>query len=538
MLFNSFLFILIFFPLTLIGWYLLNHYHCYRAALAFLTGMSFWFYGMFSWKFLVILIVSILISHALSLLIREKCPSAGPAAEPDPSGRHWRRALLVTSIVFHLGLLFVFKYYGFFIGNIDTAFHADLPLYHIIMPIGISFYVFQQLSYLIDRCNGTAPHYCLLDYMAYVAFFPKLIEGPIAFHEEIISQFHDEEKRRFSADRFARGCVLFIIGLSKKVLLADTLALPVNYGFEQTYYLDTLTVILVMLAYTFEIYFDFSGYCDMASGLSLMLGITLPVNFNSPYQSATVKELWQRWHMTLSRFFIRYVYIPLGGSRKGRRRTMINVLIVFILSGLWHGAGWTYVCWGLMQGLLVVWDDMGIVSVRDNGTSSRKKHYLLRDHPLLTVSRRTGQFFTFLFFVISLIFFRSENMAYAGAMFRRHQPDVPDRISHSACNLRVCDHQKKCTGNCDHNNLFQKDLYLPDHTVCLVLPVAVAGQHLYLFQVLMLPPFYGGLLRKSYVKKKTGYYNHTYKYTAEVPDTSSERYSDTLPSDRSHCLCF
>ena len=419
MLFNSFLFILIFFPLTLIGWYLLNHYHCYRAALAFLTGMSFWFYGMFSWKFLVILIVSILISHALSLLIREKCPSAGPAAEPDPSGRHWRRALLVTSIVFHLGLLFVFKYYGFFIGNIDTAFHADLPLYHIIMPIGISFYVFQQLSYLIDRCNGIAPHYCLLDYMAYVAFFPKLIEGPIAFHEEIISQFHDEEKRRFSADRFARGCVLFIIGLSKKVLLADTLALPVNYGFEQTYYLDTITVILVMLAYTFEIYFDFSGYCDMASGLSLMLGITLPVNFNSPYQSATVKELWQRWHMTLSRFFIRYVYIPLGGSRKGRRRTMINVLIVFILSGLWHGAGWTYVCWGLMQGLLVVWDDMGIVSVRDNGTSSRKKHYLLRDHPLLTVSRRTGQFFTFLFFVISLIFFRSENMAYAGAMFRR-----------------------------------------------------------------------------------------------------------------------
>ena len=210
-----------------------------------------------------------------------------------------------------------------------------------------------------------------------------------------------------------------MIGLGKKVLLADALALPVNYGFEQTYYLDTITVILVMLAYTFEIYFDFSGYCDMASGISLMLGITLPVNFNSPYKSATVKELWQRWHITLSRFFIKYVYIPLGGSRHGKLRTVLNVLIVFVLSGLWHGAGWTYVCWGLMQGLLVVWDDLGIVGVREADGSIHLHRYLLRKRPLFTVSRKIGQFFTFTFFVISLIFFRSESMAYAGAMFRR-----------------------------------------------------------------------------------------------------------------------
>ena len=408
MLFNSFFFILIFFPLMLAGWYLLNHFHYYKAAQLYLTAMSFWFYGLFSWKFLFILTGSILVSYFLSFLLNK-----------FPHSALFGKSILLISIMFHLGVLFLCKYYGFFIENINVAFHDDLPLRNIIMPIGISFYTFQQLSFLIDRYRKEAPHYSLLDYTSYVAFFPKLIEGPIAFHEEIISQFHNEALRHFNSERFTRGLILFVIGLGKKVLLADTLALPVNYGFEQTYYLDTVTVILVMLAYTFEIYFDFSGYCDMASGISLMLGITLPANFKSPYKSATVKELWQRWHITLSRFFIKYVYIPLGGSRHGKLRTVLNVLVVFILSGLWHGAGWTYICWGLMQGLLVVWDDLGIVGVRESDGSLRLHRYLLRKKPLFTVSRKTGQFFTFTFFVISLIFVRSESMAYAGAMFRR-----------------------------------------------------------------------------------------------------------------------
>jgi len=283
------------------------------------------------------------------------------------------------------------------------------------MPIGISFYTFQQMSYIIDRGRGDAKHYSFIDYALYVTFFPKLIEGPISFHKEILSQFNSDEKRNFNKDNFQKGLILFILGLSKKVLLADNLSLVVNYGFEQTFFLDTLTVIAVMLAYTFQIYFDFSGYCDMASGISLMMNIELPLNFNSPYKAATVKELWQRWHMTLSRFFIKYVYIPLGGSRKGKMRTVCNVLIVFILSGLWHGAGWTYICWGLMQGLLVVWDDIGIVEV----AGSSKNKYLFRQKPLIKVPRFIGQIFTFTFFVISLFFFGAQDMNYAIGMFKR-----------------------------------------------------------------------------------------------------------------------
>jgi alginate O-acetyltransferase complex protein AlgI len=213
----------------------------------------------------------------------------------------------------------------------------------------------------------------------------------------------------------------FIIGLGKKVILADKLALSVNYGFHYTYYMDTITGILVMLAYTFQIYLDFSGYCDMASGVSMMLGYRLPVNFNSPYKASSCKELWQRWHMTLSRFFIKYVYIPLGGSRKGKARTMLNVLIVFILSGLWHGAGWTYIAWGLMQGLLVVWDDLGIIGIRENGREEgvRPRRYLFRKEPFLMIPRALGNALTFLMFVISLVFFRSQDMTYALQMFKQ-----------------------------------------------------------------------------------------------------------------------
>ncbi|MBP3198506.1 MAG: MBOAT family protein, partial [Butyrivibrio sp.] len=250
----------------------------------------------------------------------------------------------------------------------------------------------------------------------YTVYFPKLIQGPIAFHKEMIDQFQDKNIRKFNIDKFAKGMMSFIIGLSKKVLLADTLAKAVNYGFMQTYYLDTITVIMVMLAYTFEIYLDFSGYCDMAGGVSLMLGYELPMNFNSPYKAATSKELWQRWHMTLSRFFIKYVYIPLGGSRKGKLLTVINVLVVFVLSGLWHGAGWTYICWGLMQGLLVVWDNLGIIGIKEKHKAHR---YLLFDKPLITIPRALGNALTFLLFTVSLVFFGSKDMTYALQMFKR-----------------------------------------------------------------------------------------------------------------------
>ncbi len=401
--FNSFKFILLFLPLLLLGWNLLNNRRLYRAADFFVILMSLYYYYTFGAQFFWILLFSIFVNYGLSFIVEKK--------------RDLRKAVKVIGVLFNLSLLFYFKYLGFFVDNLSAITGKALSVQDIIMPIGISFFTFGQISFIVDRANGEAPHYPLCQYAMYTVYFPKLIQGPIAFHKEMIDQFKDEAKRRFDSDTFARGMMSFTIGLGKKVILADTLAGSVNYGFHYTYFMDTLTIIAVMLAYTFQIYLDFSGYCDMANGVSMMLGIRLPDNFNSPYKAKSSKELWQRWHMTLSRFFIKYVYIPLGGSRKGKIRTVLNVLIVFIISGLWHGAGWTYICWGFMQGLLVVWDDLGIVAV-DYG-DDRKRKYLLREKPLFVVPGYLGNAMTFIMFVISLVFFRSQDMKYAIQMFKQ-----------------------------------------------------------------------------------------------------------------------
>lgn len=397
MLFNSYIFIFLFLPLTLTGWYLLNRLKAYEPAKFFLAGMSLWFYGYFNVYYLAVIIVSILANYLLSYLLTFSHTAFS------------RRAGLFAGLVLNLGLLFYFKYYDFFFENINAVFHTNFNLKHILLPLGISFFTFQQLSFIIDRCTGKAPHYSFANYITFVTFFPQLIAGPIVLHKEMIPQFEDLSNRRFSSDNFAKGIVLFTIGLGKKVLLADTLAIPVNFGFDQTPFLDTPSTLLVILAYTFEIYFDFSGYSDMAMGLGKMFNIDIPANFNSPYKACSVKELWQRWHMTLSRFFIQYVYIPLGGSRKGKLRTICNTFIVFFLSGLWHGANWTYVAWGTMQGLLVIWDNLGIVGVK--GSQEKVPSRIL-------IPRWLGWIFTFSFFNLSLFFFRSDNMANAFHMFK------------------------------------------------------------------------------------------------------------------------
>ncbi|WP_029231432.1 MBOAT family O-acyltransferase [Butyrivibrio sp. VCB2006] len=409
--FNSFTFILVFLPILLFGWNVFNKLEKYTVADVFLTLMSLYFYYTFGVEFLLVLLASTLGNYVLSLVLHV-----------SEKKSNIQTTIKVVGVLFNLSILFYFKYLGFFIDNINALTGATITAKEILMPIGISFFTFGQISFIVDRANGKAPHYPFLSYLMFAFYFPKLIQGPIAFHKEMIDQFQDSSLRKYDSDKMARGLMSFIIGLSKKVLLADNLAKAVNYGFHYTYYLDTLTVILVMLAYTFEIYLDFSGYCDMANGVSLMLGFELPTNFNSPYKAATSKELWQRWHMTLSRFFIKYVYIPLGGSRRGKIRTLVNVLIVFVLSGLWHGAGWTYVCWGLMQGLLVVWDNLGITGVKelsDGEGSSKKAKYLFREKPLITLPRPVGTAITFTMFVISLIFFGSQDLNYVGAMFNR-----------------------------------------------------------------------------------------------------------------------
>lgn len=397
MLFNSYIFIFLFLPITLLGWFWLNSRKAYKAAMYFLSAMSLWFYGYFNSYYLLIIIGSILGNYLLSYLMQfshsKKCGRIG----------------LVIGLIFNLGLLFYFKYFDFFIENINAVFKTDFNLKYILLPLGISFFTFQQISFIVDRCIGKAEHYPFADYITFVTFFPQLVAGPIVLYKEVMPQFENVENRRFCSDNFAKGIFLFTIGLSKKVLLADVLALPVNYGFANDYLLDTPTTLLVLLAYCFELYFDFSGYSDMAMGLGKMFNIELPRNFISPYKACTVKDLWQRWHITLTRFMTQYVYIPLGGSRKGRIRTLFNVFMVFLLSGIWHGAGWTYITWGVIQGFLVVWDNIGIVGVK--GEVSKKPAKIL-------IPRWLGWMLTFTTFNASLLFFRSANMAQAFQMYK------------------------------------------------------------------------------------------------------------------------
>ena len=220
----------------------------------------------------------------------------------------------------------------------------------LLLPLGISFFTFQQVSYLADCYHGKVPRYALSEYALFVTFFPQLIAGPIVLHSEVIPQFMDKGNRRFQSENFAKGLTAFSFGLAKKVLLADTFAKAVDAGYSNVGSLGTANALIVMLCYTFQIYFDFSGYCDMATGIGKFFNIDIPMNFNSPYRAKTITEFWSRWHMTLTRFFTAYIYIPLGGNRKGLCRTCCNVMVVFLVSGIWHGANWTFILWGILHG--------------------------------------------------------------------------------------------------------------------------------------------------------------------------------------------
>lgn len=341
MLFNSVIFITTFLPIALLGWYLLQKLENPGFAKVFLIGMSFWFYGYYNVGYLWILLVSLALNYSVSALFL-KCRGS--------------RTLLSVGILGNLGLLFYFKYFNFFIDNCNFFFHTDIHLEKIALPLGISFFTFQQLSFVIERYREQAPHYSFADYAFFVSFFPQLIAGPIVLHSEMVPQLQSRNNRRFSIPGFYDGLTLFILGLSKKVLLADSLAVMVNAEYENIAALDTPSAWLVICWYMAELYFDFSGYCDMARGIAGMFGFRLPENFDSPFLATSVRGFWRRWHMTLSRFLSQYVYYPLGGNRKGKARQCLNLLAVFLVSGLWHGANWTFIVWGLLHGLATVFE--------------------------------------------------------------------------------------------------------------------------------------------------------------------------------------
>lgn len=342
MLFNSYIFIFLFFPLTIIGYYGLNHFKMYKAAMAFLVGMSLWFYGYNSIYYLLILITSILLNYGIVRIM---------ARFQD---KRKRLFFLWTGVLLNIGILFYFKYYDFFIENINAGLKSNLPLLHLVLPLGISFYTFQQLSYVIDAYKGDCEDYSFPEYAAYVSYFPQLIAGPIVYHSELIPQFRDLSRKKICFTNMSKGLYAFALGLSKKVLIADTFSKIVTIGYGNIADLNSTSALLVMICYSLQIYFDFSGYCDMAYGMGYMMNIKLPFNFNSPYKAVSLSDFWDRWHMTLTRFFTRYIYIPLGGNRKGKARTYLNVMSVYLISGLWHGANWTFIVWGALHGIVCV----------------------------------------------------------------------------------------------------------------------------------------------------------------------------------------
>lgn len=270
--------------------------------------------------------------------------------------KHAHKKLLLTiGLLFNVGLIFYFKYFDFFLNNLNALFSGNLPLMNILLPLGISFFTFQQISYIVDSYYDKTAHYHFLEYAVFVSFFPQLIAGPIVLHDELIPQLSDKAKKKLDYNYFSKGLYIFAIGLFKKVIVADSLAIIVNslWGGVSSEF-TSMAAWIAALSYTFQLYYDFSGYSDMAIGLGLLFNFTLPINFNSPYKACSVGEFWERWHITLSRFLRQYVYFPLGGNRKGVTRTYCNLLMVFLVSGIWHGANWTFIVWGLLQGIAIV----------------------------------------------------------------------------------------------------------------------------------------------------------------------------------------
>ncbi len=348
MLFNSQIFLLLFLPITLVGWYALGSTAAVRKAWLLLA--SLFFYAWWDWRLLPLLVGSILINRFLSGLFR-----------PDRSG-----IPIVLAVVVNLGLLAIFKYADFLADSLAAILNTTHTSWSIILPLGISFFTFQQISYLVDRRRIDAPAYNYLDYALYVSFFPQLIAGPIVRHDELIPELQKDPHRPGVSERLGRGLVLFLIGLGKKVILADAMAGIANPVFAAANADAALSLVEAgagALAFGLQIYFDFSAYSDMAIGLALMFGLTLPDNFNTPYAATSLQDFWRRWHMTLSRFLRDYLYIPLGGSRRGPSRQALALGATMLLGGLWHGAAWTFVAWGALHGiglaLGMAWRRMG-----------------------------------------------------------------------------------------------------------------------------------------------------------------------------------
>lgn len=413
MLFNSYIFVCFFFPICLLGYYGLLHYEQTRAAKVFLVLMSLWFYGYFNVSYLLLMLCSIGFNYAFHRIL----------------SRYPRKQWMILAVICNLGALFYFKYFDFFLSTVNAVFGSSFLLHHILLPLGISFFTFQQISFVVDTYHGEVKDCNIVDYALFVSFFPQLIAGPIVNHDEMLPQFakprripKTEPENTVFWQKFSSGAALFILGLAKKVLLADTFGAGVDYGYSNLSVLGRWDAVLVIIFYTLQLYFDFSGYCDMARGLGRMLGFEIPVNFNSPYKAVNIIDFWKRWHITLNRFFTKYVYIPLGGNRKGMPRMYCNLLLVFFLSGLWHGAGWNYILWGMLHGVLYVITRFWQKSIKPRVSHTQKDS----GNPIVTAVSRI---LLFVYVSVAWVYFRAESVTQANQMLRTAISGAAGKIS-------------------------------------------------------------------------------------------------------------
>ncbi|MCD4756710.1 MAG: MBOAT family protein [Arcobacteraceae bacterium] len=344
MLFNSYEFIFAFLPITFIVYFYLLSKRLVIGAKGFLVFASLFFYSWWNILYLPLILSSMLFNYIVGNSINGK----------NIKVKINKKKLLIFGIVANVSLLGYFKYVDFFIENINYFGDISIVTLDLALPLAISFFTFQQIAYLVDSYKEETKEYDFLNYALFVTFFPQLIAGPIVHHKEMMPQFAVKWNKVKKYKNIALGLFIFSIGLFKKVVIADSFAIWATNGFDTAVTLNLIEAWITSLSYTFQLYFDFSGYTDMAIGVALLFNIKLPINFNSPYKAINIQDFWRRWHITLSRFLRDYVYIPLGGNRKGSFQTYNNLIITFIIGGLWHGAGWTFVFWGFLHGIALV----------------------------------------------------------------------------------------------------------------------------------------------------------------------------------------
>ena len=354
MLFNSYEFIFAFLPITFFVYFYLNSKRMTILAKGFLVFASLFFYSWWNIVYLPLILSSIFFNYLMGITLSKN---------KEGNKGFSKKSILIFAITSNLALLGYFKYTNFFLENFNGIFGSNIPLQHIILPLGISFFTFTQIAFLVDTYKNEVKEFDLVRYMLFVTYFPHLLAGPILHHKEMMPQFANLKNSVINYRNIAIGLFIFSIGLFKKVVIADTFAVWATAGFDTATTLNLFEAWATSLSYTFQLYFDFSGYTDMAIGISLMFNIKLPINFNSPYKALNIQDFWRRWHMTLSRFLRDYIYIPLGGNKISSFRTYVNLLATFVIGGLWHGAGWTFIFWGFLHGMALiihrVWTNLG-----------------------------------------------------------------------------------------------------------------------------------------------------------------------------------